>query len=78
MCFCFSNRGVSFLVRPWLLAGDTLLQMIAIYLPSPAGAQRYRMEMCEGVLHDEAAMGIKNCDPNSTLLVYVSLPIDGY
>nr|CAG4648483.1 EOG090X00RJ [Polyphemus pediculus] len=60
-------------VRQWLPAGDTLLQMIAIHLPSPATAQRYRMEMLyEGPLDDEAAMGIKNCDPNAPLMMYVS------
>jgi len=60
-------------VRQWLPAGDTLLQMIAIHLPSPVVAQRYRMEMLyEGPLDDEAAMGIKNCDPNAPLMMYVS------
>lgn len=60
-------------VRQWLPAGDTLLQMIAIHLPSPAVAQRYRMEMLyEGPLDDEAALGIKNCDPNAPLMMYVS------
>lgn len=47
--------------------------MIAIHLPSPALAQRYRMEMLyEGPLDDEAALGIKNCDPNAPLMMYVS------
>jgi len=60
-------------VRQWLPAGDTLLQMIAIHLPSPVTAQRYRMEMLyEGPNDDEAALGIKNCDPNAPLMMYVS------
>jgi len=60
-------------VRQWLPAGDTLLQMIAIHLPSPAMAQRYRMEMLyEGPLDDEAALGIKTCDPEAPLMMYVS------
>lgn len=47
--------------------------MIAIHLPSPAVAQKYRMEMLyEGPLDDEAAVGIKNCDPNGPLMMYVS------
>ena len=47
--------------------------MIAIHLPSPAVAQRYRMEMLyEGPLDDEAALGIKNCDPNAPLMMYIS------
>merc|ERR1711928_181891 len=50
-----------------------LLQMIAIHLPSPATAQTYRMEMLyEGPHEDEAAMGIKNCDPNAPLMMYIS------
>lgn len=47
-------------MRTWLPAGETLLQMIAIHLPSPVTAQKYRMEMLyEGPLDDEAAIGIK-------------------
>jgi len=60
-------------VRQWLPAGETLLQMIAIHLPSPATAQSYRMEMLyEGPLTDDAAVGIKNCDPEAPLMMYVS------
>ena len=32
-------------MRTWLPAGDALLQMIAIHLPSPMTAQKYRCEM---------------------------------
>ena len=47
-------------MRTWLPAGEALLQMIAIHLPSPVVAQKYRMEMLyEGPLDDEAAVGIK-------------------
>lgn len=47
-------------MRTWLPAGEALLQMIAIHLPSPVVAQKYRMEMLyEGPHDDEAAMGIK-------------------
>lgn len=47
-------------MRSWLPAGEALLQMIAIHLPSPVVAQKYRMEMLyEGPHDDEAAMGIK-------------------
>lgn len=60
-------------VRQWLPAGDTLLQMIAIHLPSPAVAQKYRTEMLyEGPLDDESAVAMKNCDPNGPLMMYVS------
>jgi translation elongation factor EF-G len=47
-------------MRTWLPAGEALLQMIAIHLPSPVVAQKYRMEMLyEGPLDDEAAIGVK-------------------
>ena len=52
------------MMRKWLPAGDALLQMITIHLPSPITAQKYRMEMLyEGPHDDPCAVGIKNCDP---------------
>ena len=52
------------IMRRWLPAGDTLLQMITIHLPSPLTAQKYRMELLyEGPHDDPCAIGIKNCDP---------------
>merc|ERR1712168_1783475 len=60
-------------VQTWLPAGDTLLQMIAIHLPSPVTAQNYRMELLyEGPQDDEAAKGIKACDPQAPLMMYIS------
>jgi len=60
-------------MRKWLPAGDALLMMIAIHLPSPVTAQKYRMEMLyEGPQDDEAAIGIKTCDPAGPLMMYVS------
>jgi len=60
-------------VRQWLPAGEALLQMIAIHLPSPVTAQKYRMEMLyEGPLDDAAAVAVKNCDPNGPLMMYIS------
>jgi len=60
-------------MRKWLPAGEALLQMITIHLPSPLTAQRYRCEMLyEGPMDDEAAVGIKACDPNAPLMMYVS------
>lgn len=45
-------------MRTWLPAGETLLQMITIHLPSPVTAQRYRCEMLyEGPQDDECATG---------------------
>ena len=60
-------------MRTWLPAGEALLQMIAIHLPSPVAAQKYRMEMLyEGPHDDEAAVAVKNCDPNGHLMMYIS------
>merc|ERR1712168_1672791 len=60
-------------MRKWLPAGDALLMMIAIHLPSPVTAQKYRMEMLyEGPNDDESALGVKNCDPAGPLMMYVS------
>merc|ERR1719516_213483 len=60
-------------MRKWLPAGDALLMMIAIHLPSPVTAQKYRAELLyEGPPDDEACTGIKNCDPNGPLMMYVS------
>jgi len=60
-------------MRTWLPAGDSLLQMIAIHLPSPVTAQRYRMEILyEGPHDDEAAVAVKACDPNGPLMMYIS------
>ncbi len=49
-------------MRTWLPAGESLLQMIAIHLPSPITAQKYRMEILyEGPHDDEAAIGLFSC-----------------
>ena len=51
-------------MRRWLPAGDTMLQMITIHLPSPITAQKYRMELLyEGPHDDPCALGIKTCNP---------------
>merc|ERR1712168_780660 len=60
-------------MRKWLPAGDALLMMIAIHLPSPVTAQKYRMEMLYEGPHDgDCAVGIKTCDPTGPLMMYVS------
>lgn len=60
-------------MRNWLPAGETMFQMIVIHLPSPVTAQRYRTDMLyEGPLDDEAAVAMKNCDPNGPLMMYIS------
>ncbi|KAJ3546640.1 hypothetical protein NM688_g5495 [Phlebia brevispora] len=60
-------------MRKFLPAGDSLLEMIVINLPSPATAQRYRVEtLYEGPMDDETAIGIRDCNPNAPLCLYVS------
>lgn len=57
----------------WLPAGDTLLQMITIHLPSPVMVQRYHCEVLyEGPPGDEAAMSSKSCDSKGPLMMYTS------
>lgn len=61
------------IMRKWLPAGDAMLQMIVIHLPSPVTAQRYRMEnLYEGPDDDVAAVAVKNCDPKGVLMMYIS------
>ncbi|KAJ8662466.1 elongation factor 2 [Lichtheimia ornata] len=60
-------------MRKFLPAGDALLEMICIHLPSPVTAQKYRVpNLYEGPLDDECAIGIRDCDPNAPLMLYVS------
>ncbi|EJT99897.1 eukaryotic translation elongation factor 2 [Dacryopinax primogenitus] len=60
-------------MRKFLPAGDSLLEMIVLNLPSPQTAQRYRVEtLYEGPMDDESAIGIRDCDPKGPLVLYVS------
>jgi elongation factor 2 len=60
-------------MRKFLPAADALLEMMVIHLPSPATAQKYRVDtLYEGPLDDECAVAIRNCDPNGPLMMYVS------
>lgn len=60
-------------MRNWLPAGETLLQMIAIHLPSPLTAQNYRAEMLyEGPQDDDVAKAMRACDASGPLMAYVS------
>jgi elongation factor 2 len=48
-------------MKKFLPAGDALLEMIVIHLPSPAVAQKYRFDtMYEGPLDDVCAIGNYN------------------
>ncbi|XP_057308555.1 elongation factor 2-like [Hydractinia symbiolongicarpus] len=61
------------IMQKWLPAGETMLQLITIHLPSPVTAQRYRAELLYEGPHDDAAfLGIRDCDENAPLMMYVS------
>jgi len=60
-------------MRTFLPAADALLEMMILHLPSPVTAQKYRSEtLYEGPPDDEAAIGIRDCDPKGPLMLYVS------
>lgn len=60
-------------MKLWLPAADAMLDMIVTHLPSPVTAQAYRTELLyEGPLDDEAAVAMKECDPNGPLMMYVA------
>jgi len=61
------------IMQKWIPAGETMLQLITIHLPSPVVSQKYRAELLyEGPADDAVCMGMKNCDPNAPLMMYVS------
>jgi len=61
------------IMQKWIPAGETMLQLITIHLPSPVVSQKYRAELLyEGPTDDAVCVGIKNCDPKAPLMMYVS------
>ncbi len=60
-------------LQKWLPADQALLEMMVLHLPSPATAQKYRVDtLYEGPLDDVCATAIRNCDPNGPVMLYVS------
>ncbi|ELU13261.1 hypothetical protein CAPTEDRAFT_217885 [Capitella teleta] len=60
-------------MRRWLPAGDAMVEVIVRHLPSAKEAQKYRTSVLyEGPEDDEAAIAMKNCDPNGPLMIYIS------
>lgn len=60
-------------MQTWLPAHEALLEMMIWHLPSPATAQRYRVDVLyEGPLDDQYATAIRNCDPDGPMMMYVS------
>lgn len=61
------------IMQTWLPAADSLMEMLINHLPSPLTAQAYRCEnLYSGPLDDESATGIRKCDPNGPLMMYIS------
>merc|ERR1712216_425861 len=62
-------------MQKWLPAGDTVLEMIVLYLPSPVAAQKYRVDtLYNGPLDDVTATAIRTCDTSAgaPLCIYIS------
>lgn len=60
-------------MKKWLPAADSMIDMIERHLPSPDVAQKYRTEILyEGPLDDPAAIAMAKCDPEGPLMVYIS------
>lgn len=70
---CGGKELLKYVMKTWLPAGDTLLSMIAIHLPSPVKAQKYRTELLyEGPRDDDAFRAMQNCDSDGPLMMYIS------
>ncbi|OVA11882.1 Elongation factor [Macleaya cordata] len=60
-------------MQSWLPVSSALFEMMVFHLPSPATAQKYRIDnLYEGPLDDMYANAIRNCDPEGPLMLYVS------
>jgi len=60
-------------MQKWLPADTALMEMMVLNLPSPAKAQRYRVEnLYTGPMDDITATAIRNCDPKGPLVCYIS------
>jgi len=60
-------------MQKWLPADEALMEMMVLHLPSPAKAQRYRVEnLYTGPMDDDTANSIRACNPKGPLVMYVS------
>merc|ERR1711971_133854 len=60
-------------MRTWIPAGNALLDMIALHLPSPVVAQKYRCEnLYTGPIDSEEAAAAMACDSKGPMSMYVS------
>jgi len=59
--------------QKWINAAEALLEMIIMKLPSPRKAQGYRAAyLYEGPIDDNCGKSIKNCDPDGSLMIFIS------
>jgi len=60
-------------MQTWIPAGDALMGMFVMKLPSPVAAQKYRVEnLYTGPIDDECATGIAKCAADGPLMMYIS------
>jgi len=62
-------------MQKWLPAGDAVLEMIVLHLPSPVVAQKYRVDtLYDGPLDDQTAEAIRTCDTSDgcPMSMYIS------
>ncbi|PWA77339.1 Elongation factor G, III-V domain-containing protein [Artemisia annua] len=65
------NELIRYVMQKWHPAATSLLEMSVLHLPSPLTTQRYRVEnLYPG--DDLYTQGIRTCDPNAPLMLYVS------
>ena len=63
-------------MKRWLPAGEAMLHLIILHLPSPVQAQIYRIQhLYEGPQDDQVACAMKACDPNGDVMIYISKKI---
>lgn len=61
------------IMQKWINAADSIMEMMVIHLPSPQKAQKYRYSyLYEGPKEDPIAIGIRDCDVNAPLCMYIS------
>ncbi|CAO3648246.1 unnamed protein product [Cunninghamella blakesleeana] len=61
------------IMKKFLPCDEALLQTICIHMPSPKTAQAYRTQyLYQGSMDDVSAIGMKHCDPNGPLIIYIS------
>ena len=71
-----SKTITSNVMKRWLPAGDAMLHLIILFLPSPVQAQIYRIQhLYEGPQDDQVACSMKSCDPNGDVMIYISKKI---